>query len=385
MTPTDLLDPWVDDAPTAEPVRVGRPNPGAQILDQTRAFIGRFASFPSQAALDVACLWAAHTHVVDIEEHNGFDTTPRLALISDRPASGKTTALEAVLRCSFRGNQVIDPTPGTFCQLISDDRATIGIDELDCLVGTTGAAKATLRSILNSGYRRGAKWARTNKPPVSVFAPVALAGLGKRFRTASELAPLRGRSLVIEMVPTQPAETFRARLHEPMAAHIREALTTWTKRNYHDITGAWPEPPEGITARHAEIAEPLMMVATVAGGHWPVTARAALRDILLGEVAETEDDTPLGDRLLADLRAIFDTEGASTMSTIDLVDALYATPGAPWTTLWPARTTAPKELAGMLAPHGIAPCPVRLGDKVLRGYHRDALQPLWDEMEANGM
>lgn len=378
--PVDL-DPWVEDTePTAEPERpsIFRRNTGAATLDQTRAFIARFAAMPSQAALDVATLWAAHTHCVDVNEHLGFDTTPRIAFISDKPASGKTTALEAVLRVSFHGNQVVDPTPGTFCQLVSEERSSVGIDETDCLFGA-GAAKSTLRSLLNSGYRRGAKWSRANKPPVSVFAPVALAGLGKKFRTAAELAPLRGRSLVIEMVPTAPTETYRERLHGPMAGHIRESLTVWCKRNYHDITGAWPEPVEGITARHAEIAEPLLMLADTAQGHWPETARVALREILLGETVEPAE-LPLGDALMRDLLAVFGEE--SKLSTIAIVDALYALPASPWRALWPSRSTAPRELAGMLAPFGIQPCPVRLEDKVLRGYHRDALQPLWDELDA---
>jgi hypothetical protein len=213
-----------------------------------------------------------------------------------------------------------------------------------------------------------------------VFAPVVLAGLGQKFRTSTELAPLRGRSIVIEMIPTEPAETYRDRLHGPMAAHIRESLTTWCKRNYHDITGAWPDAVDGITARQAEIAEPLLMVADTAGGHWPTTARAALRDVLLGETAEP-DEMPLGDQLMRDLETVFGED--VKLSTIDIVDALYALPGAPWKALWPSRTTAPRELAGMLAPYGIEPCPVRLDDKVLRGYHRDALQPMWDDREVD--
>ena len=62
---------------------------GAQLLDDTREFIGRFCAFPSAACLDAVTLWAAHTHMV---EH--FHTTPRLAMLSPEPGSGKTRVLE---------------------------------------------------------------------------------------------------------------------------------------------------------------------------------------------------------------------------------------------------------------------------------------------------
>lgn len=380
---TDLIDEWIDEAaPTAEPVaaRPSRRNTGAATLDQTRAFIARFATMPSQAALDVATLWVAHTHCVDTVERLAFDTSPRLIFVSDKPASGKSVAMEAVLRLAFKGQQVVDPTPATFAQMVAEDRSTVAIDELDVLFGK-GAAKATLRSLLNAGYRRGAKWSRANRPPVHIFAALTMAGLGKFFRTSTELAPLRSRSVIIEMQPGTPAEVYRSRLHDPMASHLREALTTWCKRNLADITQAWPTPPDGIAARQAEVAEPLLMIADTAGGHWPETARTALLELLLGEMPDTAEDAPLIERFLADLRTVFDAEDATTLSTIDIVDAMYELRGAPWRTLWPNRNTAPRELAGMLAPLGVTPCPVRLADqRVLRGYHRDALAPIWDEL-----
>lgn len=78
MTP-DLIDAWTEDETPAEPTaRPLRRNTGAATLDQTRAFLARFATFPSQAALDAATLFCVHTHVVDNEGRLGFSTTPGL-------------------------------------------------------------------------------------------------------------------------------------------------------------------------------------------------------------------------------------------------------------------------------------------------------------------
>ena len=61
---------------------------GAQLLSDVRTFISRFCVFPDNHCLTAVTLWAAHTHMV---EH--FYTTPRLALLSPEPSSGKTRVL----------------------------------------------------------------------------------------------------------------------------------------------------------------------------------------------------------------------------------------------------------------------------------------------------
>jgi hypothetical protein len=61
---------------------------GAALLCDTRAFLRRFCVFPDEHCLVGVTLWAAHAHMV---EH--FYTSPRLALLSPEPSSGKTRVL----------------------------------------------------------------------------------------------------------------------------------------------------------------------------------------------------------------------------------------------------------------------------------------------------
>lgn len=367
-----LTDAWVDDdakpAPRQAPVASG-----AALLDDVRAFLARFVTFPSQAALDITTAWAVHTHFVDCDEHLLFMTSPRLVFVSDQPASGKTRAMEMALLLSARGQQVLDPTPGSFATMINEERATIGIDEIDILFGA-GGAKAVLRSLLNGGYRKGAKWPRMNKASLPVFSAVTMSGLGRKFRSAAELAPLRSRSIIIDMVPGSPPERYRTSLHEPTAKSLREALTRWGARNL-DITEAIPDDiPEGIDDRLLEVSEPLFVIADRAGGHWPQTIREAARQLLLGE-GDGEDEASLSERLIADLAVAFGVE--SKMSRVALTEALYDIPGSPWAKLWPSRQSAPAELSALLAPLGVSAVPVRLEAGVVRGYKRSDFAPLW--------
>lgn len=364
---------------------------GEQTLNAARAHLQRFVRFPSQAALDVATIWCAHTHCVDQKEHLLFDTTPRIAFVSDIAASGKTAALDLVGRLALNGQRVIDPTPATYASMVDEDRNTILVDEVDVLFGMSGNAKQTLRSLLNAGYKRGTFWKRANKSKVDVFAPLALAGLGAKFRTAPMLEPLRTRSIIIEMRPvirTDDAasyEVYRPREHDALTDRIRADLSRWARTNAALISQTWPQDiPDGIDNRLREVCEPLFQVADAAQGHWPASIRAAAAELLLGEVSEsTQDELSLSEQLLADLRSVY--ADAEKMSTMDITAGLYALPSSTWAKLWPNRNTAPRELAMMLAPLGVEPQPVDLDGHTLRGYHRWALEPHWRDEEITSL
>jgi len=48
-------------------------------LDLLESYLRRFVAYPSEHALVAHTLWIAHTHIID-----RFDTTPRLAFMSER-------------------------------------------------------------------------------------------------------------------------------------------------------------------------------------------------------------------------------------------------------------------------------------------------------------
>lgn len=349
----------------------------AAMLDRTRDHIARFTSMPSDSALTLATLWVAHTHVRGTDDLLAFDTTPRMAFVGDEPGCGKTTALEAVMRLSFNGEQVIDPTPASFALLISEGHATAGIDEIDVLFGA-GAAKSTLRSLLNAGYKHGAKWSRANKTPVSVFAPVALAGLGTKFRTAEVLSPLRQRSIVVNMRRKTPAESYRGRLHDPLTAVLRNELTRYGKRYLQEITGLWPtDIPEGISDRLLEVCEPLFMIADHAGGDWPAMARKAASEILLGQTDPEDEPESISDTLIRDALRVIGSR--KNITTHELAAALRELEDSPWAALWPAPDGAARELTAMLRPLGLEPSAVRTPTGVAKGYKRDDVALLQDD------
>lgn len=351
---------------------------GAQVLDNARAFVQRFCVMPSDASLDLLVLFAAHSHAVDGNDRLIFDTSPRMMLSSEGPGSGKSRALELLCELSHNARMVTDPTAPSFAQLTSELRATVLIDEMDVLLGK-GAAKADLRGSLNASYKRKtAFWSRANKPPVPIFAAVAFAGMGETFRSAPVLAALRSRTIVITMVPGQPPEDYRPRIHDQVSGALRDDLTEWVGKNTARIMNEMPDMPEGITGRLRELAEPLIQVAACAGGRWPEAANNAVRELLLQE-SDAPDALTLTDRLLRDLRQVFADRAA--MGSVDLTEALAALPGAGWDKMLGPAVSAPKELAGLLEPLGASPDRVRIDDHQVRGYTRASLEALWTDAD----
>jgi Protein of unknown function (DUF3631) len=91
-----------------------------------------------------------------------------------------------------------------------------------------------------------------------------------------------------------------------------------------NVIDEWAEVPAGVEDRDADVWEPLLAVADVAGGTWPKRARVAAVTL----VAESKESTPsLGVRLLSDLREVFD--GTDKLTTEAILKNLHAIDEAP--------------------------------------------------------
>jgi len=302
---------------------------GAEILNDVAMFLGRFVAHPTTHALTAHAVWVAHTHVVTC-----FDNTPRLAFLSPEPGSGKTRALEVTAPLVADPVLAVNVTPAYLFRRIAVDEGqpvpTVLFDEVDAVFGKRPSEQTEeIRGLLNSGYRRGAVVGRAvarGKEIVTEewpsFAPVALAGLDDLPDT------LMTRAVAIRMrrrSPTERVDPYRARVEEPGAFALRDELAAWASSIAPQLLDAWPELPEGIEDRNADIWEPLIAIADAAGGDWPRTVREAAQHFV---GAAGERPATLGIRLLADIRRVFSPKGA--MRTADLLAALNGIEGAPW-------------------------------------------------------
>ncbi|HMT43827.1 MAG TPA: DUF3631 domain-containing protein [Chakrabartia sp.] len=349
---------------------------GAGLLDRIHAYACRFIAYPSYLDGIAHVLWITHTHMMD-----AWLTTPRLAVLSPEPGSGKTRVLE------ITGMLVPNPllsaqsTASAILRTIAVqyNRPTVLLDEIDAIFGPAARGNEELRSMVNSGYRKGAVSVRCymDKGKVLIerlatYAAIALGGLGNlpdTIMTRSVVIPMRKR------LEGEKAEPFRPRLHEPIANVLCDELAAWAASVAEEARLAEPVLPQGIADRSADIWEPLLVVADLAGGRWPDLARQAA--VAAVQSAKASSELPLGVQLLADIRHCFGCK--DKLPTRELLELLLAEDESPWGDIGYRKKLDAHLLAKMLRPYGIGSSSIRLPDgSTPKGYKRADFHDAWE-------
>lgn len=351
---------------------------GERMLDQALAFLCRFVAFPSQESAVATTAWVVHAHALD-----AFDSTPRLALLSPEPGSGKTRALEVI--------ELLVPNPMVtfntsaavlFRSMTMQDsdgtslRPTVLLDEADTIFGPRASKDhEDLRGFINAGYRRGAQSQRAairgNGVVIETFpafAAVAIAGLDDLPDTVMT------RSIVVRMrrrAPGERVDPYRRRLHVHEGQVLRERIAAWVDWKQSELSDMVTNFPDGIEDRAADCWEPLIAIGDAAGPDWSKRIRHAAM-AMVGQSRATGET--LGIRLLADLRQVFD--GAEQVATVDLLERLCALDESPWGDLR-GRPLDARGLAQRLRRYGVTPRNVRATGQVVKGYTASDLRDPW--------
>ena len=362
----------VADAPATTALDAPEIN-GAEILDEAELFIRRFAALPSTHAYTAAVLWAMHTHVVQV-----LDVTPRLAVLGTESKCGKTRLMDLLVTLTARPRFAADLTGPTLFTMLATEQPTVFVDESDEFFGKSGkGGSRQVRTIANVGYKMGAQIPRMSKGAVEwhpVFGAMAFAGIGRLSET------LQSRCVVIEMRRRrkgEQVEPFIPRFHVPLGQQIGAAMGAWGQSAAADIAGSWPDLPDGIEDRDAEIWSPLLAIADQAGSDWPVRAREACAALVLGNGNDENVQAP-GVALLADIAQVW-PEGSGHMTaergeaiqSAELARRLQAIPGSRWADM--PTAVAMKEVAEQLRPRGVTPDKVRFPEGPKQGYYRAGL------------
>ncbi|MGW5479677.1 DUF3631 domain-containing protein [Streptomyces sp. NPDC004008] len=355
---------------------------GAALLDEVEAFHRRFNVFPTEAAYVAVTLWDAHAHLID-----AFDGTARLAFLSPEPGSGKSRALEIVETLTPHAATTVNASANALFRLVEAEEGTptLLFDEIDTVFGPKAGGNEEVRGFLNSGYRRGAKSLRcvgdgSNQSTewFSSYCAVAMAGLGSLPDT------ILTRSVIIRMrkkAPNEKVSPYRRRVHEKQGHALRDRLAEWAATVRDQVAEAWPEMPEGVSDRPADVWEPLLAVADAAGGQWPERARAACVELI--KAAQEGDEASLGVRLLTDLRdRVFC--GADRMPTAAILEVLLGLDDAPWADMDDdGKPLTARRLSKLLSQYvrpdntPIKPRSVRIGSGTPKGYYAEDLADAW--------
>ncbi|MGQ7750005.1 DUF3631 domain-containing protein [Streptomyces sp. WC2508] len=298
---------------------------GAALLTELQAAIGRYVVLPSEEALTAMTLWVAASHIQPALQH-----APRLAVVGPTKGCGKSRVLDVLHETVYQPMMTVNTSPAVVFRVIGKNPPTLLVDEADTIFGPKAGEKEDLRGLLNAGHQRNRPAWRISGPehkPTAfpTFAMAALAGIGDLPDTIMDQA------IVIRMQKRKPGERitpFRSRYSVPELHAVRDRLTAWLTPLREAAGRLVPRMP--VEDRAADTWEPLIIVADLAGDHWPTSARAACLAMTRHEVAQDEQTT-LKTRLLRDVRRIFEQEGnKEALRTQDLLATLLANAESPW-------------------------------------------------------
>jgi Protein of unknown function (DUF3631) len=356
----------------------------ADLLDAICAFVRRHVIFSCSTQPIAIALWIVHTWILD-----AFDCTPYLDIQSPEKRCGKTKLLDCLELLVAKPWRAVSPSEAVLYRKIERDQPALLLDEVDTIFsGNKNEYKEPLRALLNAGFERKAKVPRCvgqgsnyQVQEFAVFCAKAFAGIGRLPETISDRCiPIR----LIRRSREEKIERFRKRDVEIATASIRESLTSWTQQNRQaeKLRAARPEIPAELDDRQADICEPLLAIAELAGGHWPERARTAL----VALCSEREENESVGVKLLSAIRGAFEAEGTDRLATTRLLEALVnEETDAPWAGWWEhdlknGNTRGPaQKLARLLKPYQIQARVIRLRDNSTpRGYLREDFAEAWE-------
>ena len=190
----------------------------------------------------------------------------------------------------------------------------------------------------------------------SCWCPKVIAAIGRLPETLSD------RCIVIRMqrkTAKEECERLRSLEGEP----LRRRCARFVRDHAVEIARGRPEIPAGLNDRAADIWEPLLMLADLAGGRWPVQAREAA----MGLSGRSEESSPMGS-LLFDVFMAFALSPEKRLFSRDLVARLNQGADRPWMEARNGKRITEVWLSRELRPYGIRPRCMRLGELVGKGY-----------------
>jgi hypothetical protein len=179
---------------------------------------------------------------------------------------------------------------------------------------------------------------------------------------------LSDRCIVIRMQRRTRREPCD-RLRSLDAADLKRQCLRFVLDHQQEIRAASPAIPEKLNDRAADVWEPLLALADLAGAHWPALAREAAAH--LAEMAQ--DQSPIGS-LLFDIFCIFTINRQDRLLSRNLVEELAAYSDRPWADALGGRPLTERWLAVRLSPYGIHPRIFRTDGSRARGYFKQDMQ-----------
>ena len=343
--------------------------------------------------------WAPETLALFVPHTFAYlyrDVTTYIGLESPEHRCGKTTLISVLSELTNRAVVASNVTAPSFFRVIARIQPTLLIDEADTFL--TGNDE--LRGIINASYCRktafvlrainpgapaGGMAGNGNGHTATGQAGVPAAGTGGYDRDVARYScwcpkviarigalplTLADRCIVFRMHRKKPDEPCE-RLRNFKPGDTKAKCLRFVLDHAAAIAAAAPALPRELNDRAADIWEPLLVIADLAGGPWPARAREAA----VGVAVASPDSNPIA-LLLFDIVLQFAEANTERMFSSELVQRLAGFPGRPWGAMLRGKPIDERWLARQLHPYGIRSRNLRIGGRQGKGYELEELRDL---------
>lgn len=310
----------------------------ADTLNGYVEFHKRFIHHSDESTHDLAVLWAAHTHGMQV-----WRATPRLFIVAPEPACGKSTQAEVLKFGSKSGIRAGSSSAAGLFSIVTTH--TVFLDETQNLF-TSHPQRGVLTAVINDGYLPDGHVLRKTGP-IPCYGALAFAGI----ENGTMPKDTRTRCIPVQMRPGTPPESFDPydymAYQEELRTRLADASERWT----------WAKPVPG---RFNQIWAPLVSVAEAAGEDWPERVQRAIE----AHQWPSEDNDYKG--VLRATQDYFKEHKADRVSSSVLADYISAYDTLP--------SISAKALRGRMRGYNIEP------RKISNWYYfKDDLAPVWAE------
>lgn len=192
----------------------------------------------------------------------------------------------------------------------------------------------------------------------SCWCPKIMAAIGRLPETLAD------RCIVIRM-QRKTAKEERERVRHLETTTLRRQCARFVLDHADAIARARPEIPPSLNDRAADIWEPLLALADLAGGPWPEQARAAALTLTSG----AEEQNPIAS-LLLDILLVFSGANVDRIFSRELVTGLNRLGERPWNEMNRGREITELWLSKRLRTYGLKPRNIRVAEVQAKGYAR---------------
>lgn len=293
---------------------------------------------------------------------------PLLGILSPEPRCGKTTLMEILEALVYSPKKTDNITAAALCKL-TEMGHTILIDEFDTFCDKS----KEFIGIINSGVGKSGTYTRYGRNGNTIESPTFGAKIYAMIGTPPQT--ILDRSIGILQQRKLATEVKKSLQTTGSLEYLRHDIELWCKANLKDILSSSEKVPK-IEAANDRQADNYHILARIAAYISPdVEAAVRASSSLLISALQEQENVYSGQKLLQDIKFIFEETGVDRMATKELIQRLCRLSDSVWGSYKSNRPIEAHQLAQILKLFKIAPKTIRFGGEgAAKGYYKDMFE-----------